>query len=247
MGSLIDAPLDDLLAGFSVRFARAVARHDLTRTELAAVQRAAGQLARSGTAPGLDEFYLTGARARADELVRSAVTVLDHDLPEVRAALMARTGTPGAIRLRAETRARLLDAVPADHHIDRLGRWWDRRLRVAASVRYRTTVVHPPGPNPGGDRAGRRREIDNSNRGFPPTGARPSGLGVLDHELRLLDGAPWGHGDRLLAAFEHAHAELRHLATRRIVTATVPWGSGTLPAGVSPDRWDRPHWGPCTR
>ncbi|MFV0526375.1 MAG: hypothetical protein ACK5RL_17970 [Acidimicrobiales bacterium] len=247
VGALIDEPLDDLLVGFSVRFSRTVTRHDLTRAELAAVQRAAGQLARSGTAPGLNEFYLTAARDRADELVRSAVTLLDRDLPEVRAALMARTGRPEAGALRAETRARLLDAVPSADHIDQLGRWWHRRLRLAASVRYGTAAVRASarGVGAGTTVTG---EIDSPTvLGSARPGGHQPGWGMLDYELRLLDRAPWGHGDRLLAAFEHAHAELRRQTTRRIVTATVPWPSGRFGAGAPPERRERPHWGSCTR
>ncbi len=74
-------------------------------------------------------------------------------------------------------------ALPSTTEIDELGQWWQRRLRRAATLRALPDVA-----------AGR------------PGAAEVT---IAHHEMWLLDQPPWSHGDRLLSAFELAHAELR--------------------------------------
>ncbi|MEZ5408834.1 MAG: hypothetical protein R2761_12465 [Acidimicrobiales bacterium] len=74
-------------------------------------------------------------------------------------------------------------ALPSTADIDELGQWWQRRLRRAATL-----------------------------RALPDVAARLPGaaeLTIAHHEMGLLDQPPWSHGDRLLSAFELAHAEIR--------------------------------------
>ncbi len=74
-------------------------------------------------------------------------------------------------------------ALPSTLEIDELGQWWQRRLRRAATL-----------------------------RALPDVAARLPGaaeLTIAHHEMWLLDQPPWSHGDRLLSAFELAHAEIR--------------------------------------
>lgn len=74
-------------------------------------------------------------------------------------------------------------ALPSTDEIDELGQWWQRRLRRAATL-----------------------------RALPDVAARRPGaaeITIAHHEMWLLDQPPWSHGDRLLSAFELAHAEIR--------------------------------------
>lgn len=74
-------------------------------------------------------------------------------------------------------------ALPSTQDIDGLGQWWQRRLRRAATL-----------------------------RALPDVAARlpdAAELTIAHHEMWLLDQPPWSHGDRLLSAFELAHAEIR--------------------------------------
>jgi hypothetical protein len=74
--------------------------------------------------------------------------------------------------------------------VDELGRWWQRRLRRAAMLRALPQVMwRAPGQ---------------------------AELTVARIEMELLDRAPWSHGDRLLSAFEVAHADVVAYGRRRI-------------------------------
>lgn len=94
-------------------------------------------------------------------------------------AELAPLARSGALVSAAEVAA----ALPSTDDIDELGQWWQRRLRRAATL-----------------------------RALPDVAARRPGaaeITIAHHEMWLLDQPPWSHGDRLLSAFELAHAEIR--------------------------------------
>ena len=76
----------------------------------------------------------------------------------------------------------LLDAIPSSDPINRLGVWWQRRLRRTATM-----------------------------SALPQLLVAGSGADALigRREMELLDRPPWSHGDRLLSAFELAHSEIK--------------------------------------
>lgn len=86
--------------------------------------------------------------------------------------------------------AALLAAIPARDSLDELGRWWQRRLRRAATIRAFPTLAG--------------------------TAAKGAELVVSQFEMQLLDESPWSHGDRLLSAFELAESDIRRFAQARI-------------------------------
>ena len=80
---------------------------------------------------------------------------------------------------------RLLGAVPPSDSIDDLGEWWQRRLHRRALLRAVPRFLT----------------------------SRASAEAIVGAvELDVLDASPWCYGDRLLSAFELAHAEIRRQA-----------------------------------
>lgn len=161
----------DPLLGLREAMGRVGREHGLDRRELMAYQRAVHALRRSGQAPTPDEFWAATAQPRARRLLDAARGAIDTEL-----APLARSG---ALVSAADVAA----ALPSTEEIDELGRWWQRRLRRAATLRALPDVA-----------AGR------------PGAAE---LTIAHHEMWLLDQPPWSHGDRLLSAFELAYAEIR--------------------------------------
>jgi hypothetical protein len=135
------------------------------------------------------------ALPRSQVLKAVATAAIDHELDGIADDLDGRwpAGSDPA-RL-------LLAALPSLDPIDELGRWWQRRLRRAATLRALPLIAL---------RAPSQAE-----------------LVIANVEMSLLDRAPWSHGDRLLSAFETAHAEVISHGRRRV---------GGL-AGLLPARW----------
>ncbi|MDH3679739.1 MAG: hypothetical protein OEV40_07295 [Acidimicrobiia bacterium] len=102
--------------------------------------------------------------------------------------LQAHADRPGS-RLRVSHRE-VVSALPSTQHINDLGCWWQQRLRRAALIRSAAAVV-----------------------GRPPSQAE---LTIANHEMALLNRAPWAHGDRLLSAFELVHGEIVRFGRRRV-------------------------------
>lgn len=84
----------------------------------------------------------------------------------------------------------VVDALPSPGRINDLGRWWQQRLRRAALIRSAAAVASRP--------------------------PSQTELIVANHEMALLDRAPWAHGDRLLSAFELVHSEIARFGRGRV-------------------------------
>jgi hypothetical protein len=182
--------------------------HGLSRRELLGVHRGIAKLQRAGAAPSANEFWETTALPRARALTYVARAALDSELAEIGAALeLAGNRLVVADQrlepISASDLARpLLAALPSGDAIDRLGRWWQRRLRRAATVRALPSIALRV-----------------------PAQAE---LAIASAEMQLLDRPPWSHGDRLLSAFEIAHAEIATYGRRRIAEqAAASWAAAT--------------------
>lgn len=99
--------------------------------------------------------------------------------------------------------ATLVAAIPARDGLDELGRWWQRRLRRAATIRAFPTLAG--------------------------TAAMRAELVVSQFEMQLLDETPWSHGDRLLSAFELAQSDIRRFAETRIAEMVYSFFSTPSP------------------
>lgn len=232
--------------------AQAVAAHDLTRAQLVGVEANARRQNRAGVTVSADEFWTQTAQPQAAVLLAACQRIQN----EAGCAIVERLWRHGrevaAIgpepddvdrcrdMVEAEVR-RLGPALIAPTSINALGQWWQNRLR------RRAMVLAAPGSL------------------LKPTSHFP--LLVTERELELARRPPWSHGDRLLAAFELAHADLRtHAADieqdlmcqaevlvdmlpgRDSSATPVNLGFGTL---RPPTRWnrgnDRPTRGQATR
>ncbi len=187
-----------LVAGTAERVARRLdellASSDLSRRELQATHRRISLLDREGTAPSANEFWEAAAAPRADFLVRRALAILDEELWLLTGAVRAGVCVPDDAGVSArDAYLHLVAALPDGAAIDELGRWWQRRLRRAAVAGSIPAVL-----------TARPGEID---------------LVVSNHEMVLLDRAPWSHGDRLLSAFELGRNELTGRGRQRVAEA----------------------------
>jgi hypothetical protein len=191
----------------ALRLRQVLSRHDLTRQELLAAQRDVVRLSRIGAQPTPTEFWQRTALPRAAILVDESMNAiveegaaLGQSVDEFLAGLAGPSLTDWADRsldgaqLLAATEVpinRLIEAVPPPQSIDGLGRWWQRRLRWTARRQSLPELV--------------ARLLSASG-----PEARTVGREIVDQtELSVLDGPPWCHGDRLLSAFELAHAEIK--------------------------------------
>ena len=191
-------------------------RHDLDRRNLLVAHREIERLARVGRLPTPNDYWHRWAVPRAAILVDASVAAIvdeAHRLARALDAFLAARGQgvhlaepPGCHRDRGDAGAAagpaggalrdqgpdgvavaslaiatLGRAVPTPAAIDHLGAWWHRRLRRCAAFRALPELV---------------------------AGAEPD-LAIGRAEMALLDRPPWSHGDRLLSAFELAHAEIR--------------------------------------
>jgi hypothetical protein len=174
---------------------------DLDRGTLMAAQEDVLRLERIGAMPDLAEYWHRWAVPRADEFLSASLTAVLEEGQQLSVALddMAaamggptRSGPgswtvtyPDAERTAAEAAGHLRNAVPDPAPIHDVGLWWQRRLRRAARRRAMPHLLTP--------------------------GSDADQL-IGKAEMSLLDSPPWCHGDRLLLAFELAHAEIRKRA-----------------------------------
>jgi hypothetical protein len=179
----------------------------LTRREVLATQRQIRRLDRQGLAPPANAFWEVGAQPRARRLGDLARAVIDEEMTRLVGTIRHRrrqlspmspapgtshaspapvsrtTAIEGRLRSGDLVVTELMAAACAGDTIDALGQWWQRRLRWAAVGRALPLIaVHTPS------------ELE---------------LVVTNEVMRLLDRAPWCHGDRLLSAFELTQRELR--------------------------------------
>lgn len=161
--------------------------YGLTKRDVRAAERGIRRLDRRSMAPPANEFWETTAYPRALRLQDEARHVIDRELSQL-ASLDDHLSRSEAGR--SETERALVAALPTPCAINDLGSWWQRRLRRAAILRAMPAIV----------------------TGVPGQAE----LAVAEAEVLLLAGAPWSHGDRLLAAFELAHAEIGRYGRRRI-------------------------------
>ncbi len=209
--------VDTIVRRMTARLDNIRQAHDLDWRTLLASHREVADLAELGVAPTLGEFWATTASPATDVLVREACAAIDDELIEFRrvlqrfgqavAAASRQTGydpTPYEAT-RATAMARLSNCSIDRGALDRLGTRWQTRLRRAAR-----TAVLP-------------RTLFLS--------VRKSDAVVDQREMELLDQAPWAHDDRLLSAFELAHADVQaHLREGvRRTSVVVPRRSGRKP------------------
>ncbi len=90
---------------------------------------------------------------------------------------------------------RFIAALPSLDAINDLGHWWQRRLRRTAMLTSLPALAMKV--------------------------AAEAELVISNHEMALLDAAPWCHGDRLLSAFELAHSEIRRHGRARVTELSV--------------------------
>lgn len=176
--------------------------YDLDRQELTAAQRQIKRLRRAGSLPSAGAYWETTAVPRAGIFTEAALEVVADEAERLGDAIdcflmAASRSTLEPWISGAEGRAAILsscttaidglvDAVPQPAQIDQLGEWWQRQLHRRAVVRAIPQVVLAS---------------------HSPTAV------IAEHELVLLDTPPWSYGDRLLSAFELAHAEVRSQAS----------------------------------
>lgn len=166
-----------------------------------AAQHQITRLRRAGLVPSPTDYWETTAVPRAEILVEHAVdAVLDEGqrLSEAIDRFLTATsrstlepwitGADGRAAIQQTGIAaieRLVGAVPTSTSIDDLGEWWQRQLHRRAVLRSIPRL------------ATTRESAETV-------------VGAV--ELEILDSSPWCYGDRLLSAFELAHAEIRSQA-----------------------------------
>lgn len=211
----LDRAVEETTIRLKLDLGEVIATHGLSKSELMMTHRAVGRLARSGLAPTLDDFWAATALPRAAPLLEDARRVIDHELdrlaenadrhqdrsadsggmytqPLIVLGSAARRSAPIAVV--EEVERRLAAALPSNGPLDDLGLWWLRRLRRAALVRALPALL-----------------------GDVPAAAR---MAIANREMQLLLRPPWSHGDRLLSAFELAHADLRRYGRHRIAATS---------------------------
>ncbi len=180
-------------------------QHDLTWRLLLASQRKIKRLSSDSAAPTATEFWESTALPQAAALTTAANLALETNVGELENAVgrfCSSVGSlltyPAAAGLAGADVAAVLHPIVAsldEGKLDHLGRRWQRRLRrhaTARSIRKRATLS--------------AEEFDEV---------------VEAEELILLNLAPWVHGDRLLSAFEIAHAEIRASLRQQIRAASL--------------------------
>ncbi len=208
-------------ARLTSRLQHAVSLHDLTRRDVLVAHRDIRRLQRIGALPTPMEYWKRSALPKASLLIDSSMAAvaeegkllgdaIDRFLDEANHSTMqpwasSRSGRSAIQGAATSAIDQLLHAVPPTESIDRLGAWWQRRLRRAAILRALPRLLWS--------------SVD-------------ADLVIGTVEMALLDNPPWSHGDRLLSAFELAHGEIR-TRTRSVadgLTSRVAgFGSGALP------------------
>ncbi len=180
----------------------AIDRYDLDRRELMAAQHQVTRLRRAGLVPSPTDYWESTAVPRAEALVENSVdAVLDEGqrLSDAIDRFLTATsrstlepwirGAEGQAAIQQTGAAaidRLVGAVPSAESIDDLGEWWQRQLH-------------------------RRAVLRSIPRLLTSRDSAETIIGAV--ELEILDSSPWCYGDRLLSAFELAHAEIRSQIT----------------------------------
>lgn len=179
--------------------------HDLEWRSLLASQRKIAALAADGLAPPPSEFWETDAAPRAAALTTAATLVIESEFAAVtrsverfRASVQPIMGSSHLAPVRTglvESLDPLTECVLDPAPLDDIGERWQRRMRRHAAWQHVRARITGP-----------FEEFDEL---------------VGRTELGLLDEAPWIHGDRLLSAFEIAHADVRNLVRERVREASV--------------------------
>lgn len=172
--------------------------YELDDRALLQTQREVGRQVAEGLAPSTTEFWESVASPMAERLSDAAKAVVDEEVDELsEAAIRFRRSvrlldmpTP-ATYLRADADLRLALARIEDMSFDPtplndIGERFQRRVRRTASLRLwpRSLLISP---------SETERLVDRA-------------------EIELLDHAPYAHCDKLLVAFELAHADVRTYA-----------------------------------
>ncbi len=174
--------------------AHATTAHDLTRAQLIGVEANVRRQSRAGVAVTADEFWIRTAQPQAAVLLTACRRVQDEAEGAVGDALRRHVRVLATLEPNPEDAdrwretmvaavQRLGPALVPPTTINSLGRWWQNRLRRRAMVSALPDSLLQPATR------------------FP--------LLVTERELELSRRPPWSQGDRLLAAFELAHADLR--------------------------------------
>lgn len=191
--------------------------HDLDWRTLLASHREVAELDELGVAPTLGEFWATTASPATDLLVRESCAAIDDELIEFRRALQRfgqitlaasrDTGyDPAIYEVGLATAVEQVSRCSIDRDaLDRLGTRWQAKLRRAARNAALPRTLFLP--------------------------VKKSDVLVGQLEMQLLDQAPWAHDDRLLSAFELAHADVHaHLREGvRRMSMVVPRRSSRKP------------------
>ncbi len=188
----------------ALRLQRAGEMYGLGRPELVAAQRQVRRLRRAGLLPNVAEYWESTAVPRAEILVETSLEAVVEESERVADAidrfLVATSrstlepwingaeGRAAIQRTGSDAIDGLRAAIPPTDAIDELGEWWQDQLHRRAVLRAAPRIL---------------TSRDTAERV------------IGDVELELLDSPPWCYGDRLLSAFELAHAEIRSRATER--------------------------------
>ncbi len=175
--------------------------HEIDERTLLRTHREVGRQAASGLAPSTAEFWRSTANPLAERLSDAAKLVIDDEMDAFadstvrfrRSVRLLGSGDPVTIdRAEHDLHDQLLrlSTLAIDRGpLDDLGTRFERRIRRAATMRLgaRTFLLSP---------SETERTIDRI-------------------ELELLEQPPYSHCDKLLVAFELAHADVRaHVRTR---------------------------------
>ncbi|MEL6981752.1 MAG: hypothetical protein AAFO29_04945 [Actinomycetota bacterium] len=169
-----------------------------------AAQQQLRRLRRAGLVPSPQDYWENTAVPRAEILVESSVDAVVDEWAQLEEAVdrfltaTSRStlepwiqGAEGRAAIQQTGTAaidRVLDALPSSAAIDELGEWWQRQLHHRAVLRSVPRLL---------------------------TNRQSAEATVAAVELEILDSSPWCYGDRLLSAFELAHAEIRSQANDR--------------------------------
>ncbi len=176
--------------------------YDLTPRALLSSHRQLRELVALGTDPSPTEFWEVTANPLAQAMVEAASRVIDDEVGIFEDAvtrfrrslttLVMTTGEdcrPAAAAVLQECIDQMATCSLDRDPINELGAQWQQRLRRAAGRRLFPKIM-----------------LVSTNKSEPL---------IAVAEMSLLNECPWAHDDRLLSAFELAHADVRqHLRDR---------------------------------
>lgn len=179
--------------------------YDLGPRALLSSHRQVKALDRLGVAPSPVDYWSVSANPVGQMLVNAAAPVIEEELKcfEDAVSRYHRSVANGAGGWPTEAAQAVvdeccfrisssqLDAEP----LNRLGRRWQSQLRRAAMVSALPRILF--------------------------SSARDADAHINAAEVELLDQAPWAHDDRLLSAYELAHADVRVLLRDRLARFSV--------------------------